>query len=78
MGFSVFFSFLDRTEVPSRLAPAFAAFFLVSGALFRCSFFCPLDQPCKTLQTVQVAPKSLLHNNAKSKLKKKVEKTVQI
>ena len=26
------------------------------GALFCCSFFCPLDQPCKRLQTVQVTP----------------------
>ena len=32
-------------------------FFLGLGALFCCSFFCPLDQPCKTLQTVQVAPR---------------------
>ena len=30
--------------------------FLGLGALFCCSFFCPLDQPCKTLQTVQVSP----------------------
>ena len=30
--------------------------FLGLGALFCCSFFCPLDQPYKTLQTVQVAP----------------------
>ena len=32
--------------------------FLRLGALFCCSFFCPLNQPCKTLQTVQqqVAP----------------------
>ena len=29
--------------------------FLVLGTLFCCSFFCPLDQPCKTLQTVQFA-----------------------
>ena len=29
--------------------------FLGLGALF-CSFFCPLDQPCKTLQTVHAAP----------------------
>ena len=30
--------------------------FLGLGALFCCSFFCPLYQPCKTLQTVQVDP----------------------
>ena len=30
--------------------------FLGLGALFFCSFFCPLDQPCKTLQTVLVVP----------------------
>ena len=30
--------------------------FLGLGTLFCCSFFCPLDKPCKTLQTVQVAP----------------------
>ena len=28
--------------------------------LFCCSFFCPLDQPCKMLQTVQVTPVNLL------------------
>ena len=28
--------------------------FLGLGALFCCSFFCPLDQTCRTLQTVQV------------------------
>ena len=31
-------------------------FFLGLGTLFCCSFFCPFHQPCKTLQTVQVAP----------------------
>ena len=30
--------------------------FLGLGALFCCSFFCPLYQPCKTLQMVQVDP----------------------
>ena len=30
--------------------------FLGMGSLFCCSFFCPLDQPSETLQTVQVAP----------------------
>ena len=30
--------------------------FLGLETLFCCSFFCPLDQPCKTLQIVQVAP----------------------
>ena len=29
--------------------------FLGLGALFCCSFLCPLDQPCKMLQTMQVA-----------------------
>ena len=28
------------------------------ASLFCCSFFCPLNQPCKTLQMVQIAPKS--------------------
>ena len=28
--------------------------FLNLGTLYSCSFFCPLDQLCKTLQTVQV------------------------
>ena len=27
--------------------------------MFCCSFFCPLDQPCKTLQTVQGRPSGL-------------------
>ena len=31
--------------------------FLGCEPLFCCSFFCPLDQPCKTLQMVQEAPK---------------------
>ena len=30
--------------------------FLGLGTLFCCSFFCSLDQSCKTLQTVQLAP----------------------
>ena len=30
--------------------------FLELGSLFGCSFFCPLDQPCKTLKMVQVTP----------------------
>ena len=30
--------------------------FLQLGTLFCCLFFCPLDQPFKTLQTVQVPP----------------------
>ena len=29
--------------------------FLRLGALFCCSFFCSLDQPCKTMQMVRVA-----------------------
>ena len=36
-----------------RLQPA-AAFFLGLGALFCCSFFCPLDQSCKTLIVSQM------------------------
>ena len=35
--------------------------FLGLGALFCCSFFCPLDQPCNTLQTVLVA---LIHEES--------------
>ena len=34
--------------------------FLGLGALFCCSFFCPLDQPCKMLQMVQVTPNERL------------------
>ena len=29
--------------------------FSVLGTLYCCLFFCPLNQPCKTLQTVQLA-----------------------
>ena len=36
--------------------------FLGLGALFCCLFFCSLDQPCKTLQTVQVAPSDAFVN----------------
>ena len=36
--------------------------FLGLGALFCCSFFCSFDQPCKTLQKVQLASyKCLVH-----------------
>ena len=35
--------------------------FLRLGTLFCCSFFHPLDQPWKTLQTVQVTPGIALH-----------------
>ena len=44
---------------PDNLQLVPALFFLGLGALFCCSFFCSLDQPCKTLQTVQVAPLKL-------------------
>ena len=30
--------------------------FIGLGSLFCCSFFCPLDQPCKALQMAQVTP----------------------
>ena len=30
--------------------------FLGLGTLFYCSFFCPFEQPCYTLQMVQIAP----------------------
>ena len=37
-------------------------FFLGLGTmLLCCSFFCPLDQPCKMLQTVQVTPISKIY-----------------
>ena len=36
--------------------------FLGLGASFCYSFFCSLDQPCKTLQTVQVAPSDAFVN----------------
>ena len=46
---------LSTVQVFSR--PASFKSSLGLGTLFCCSFFCSLDQPCKTLQTFQVAPK---------------------
>ena len=36
--------------------------FVGLGALSCCSFFCPLDQSCKTLQMVQAAPLPCVQN----------------
>ena len=65
----LWWSFLDALKTPVDLHLSKAVFsldpnnlhlhfFLRLGALFHCSFFCPLDQPCKTLQMVQVTPKN--------------------
>ena len=48
--------------------------FLGVGALSCCSFFCSLDQPSKTLQTVEVAHKIFVNQKGKS-LKCKSHKT---
>ena len=55
--------------------------FLGLGALFCRSFFCPLDQPCKMLQTVQVTPIFGRENEVGNSPKKKslvVEKKVSL
>ena len=56
---------LDRLTVDLHLSKALFSLdpdniqmycFLGLGALFCSSFFCPLNQPCKTLQMVQATP----------------------